>query len=164
MSIYQVCKNEKKRFPEKINEQKPDDKNEINYKEEEEENKDNFEYIKSEFEKSKRNSLIKRKNKQKLSFYNKKTNFFTRNEEKKETKKQKLEKKKNLLDELYEFNENETAEDHIILDEVDKISIESELKEKLKTNMKQAFTLLQKEPKKKDDYIKLNICKKRRIK
>ena len=160
-NIIDDSKNEKKQFPEDINEQKPDDKNEINYKEEEEENKDNFEYIKSEFEKSKRNSLIKRKNKQKLSFYNKKTNFFTRKEEKKETKKQKLQKKKNLLDELYEFNENETAEDHIILDEIDKISIESELKEKLKTNMKQAFTLLQKEPKKKDDYIKLNICKKR---
>ena len=81
-NIIDDSKNEKKQFPEDINEQKPDDKNEINYKEEEEENKDNFEYIKSEFEKSKRNSLIKRKSKQKLSFYNKKSNFLTKKEEK----------------------------------------------------------------------------------
>ena len=153
-------KNEKNQLPEDIDQQNAEE--EINYMDEgEEEKKDNFEYIKSEFEKSKRNSLIKRKSRQKLSFYHQKSNFLTKKEEQKDTKEEKFKNKKNLLDELYEFNENETIEDNLILDEIDKISMESELKEKLKIIMKQAFTLLQKEPKRKNDYIKLNICKKR---
>ena len=66
-----------------------------------------------------------------------------------------------LLDELYDFKEYDIVNDSLILNEVNQIQIETDLKSKLIENMKQILILIKKDPKKREDYIKLIICKKR---
>ena len=118
-------------------------------------------YSNSRFKKQKSNTLIKRNDKFRFSHFQKNKNFLEKEEENKEIKPE-IEniEQLDLLDKLYDFKKFQIDE-LLILDEFDKITIEEDLKIKLKENMKQIISLIKKDHKIKDDYVKLFLCKKR---
>ena len=128
---------------------------------EDEEEDDNYDYSNRENITDKDRTLIRRNSKLKHSYlFNKNINI---NEEDKKAKKIKRKKKivEEVLDKLYEFKDYKLVDDHLILDDLDKIHIEKDLKIKLKENMKQVIILIKKEKKTKYDYMRLHICQKR---
>ena len=138
-----------------------------------EEKNNEFEYIKFDEKSERKKTFIKRSDKLKFSNLfskNRNKNFMIekKEDESKEIKSPQKSPKKDrdrdnmkLLDELYDFKEYDIVNDSLILNEVNKIQIEADLKSKLIENMKQILILIKKDPKKREDYIKLIICKKR---
>ena len=119
-------------------------------------------YSNSRFKKQKSNTLIKRNDKFRFSHFQKNKNFLEKEEEENKEIKPEIEniEQLDLLDKLYDFKKFQIDE-LLILDEFDKITIEEDLKIKLKENMKQIISLIKKDHKTKDDYVKLFFCKKR---
>ena len=135
--------------------------NEKNDKIEEIENdiKENSDYYETHVGRHRSKTLINRNKKFKFSS----VNYSDKNEEKNEEIEQKQSKKDKLylLDELYGFKEYKIEDDSLMLGEFDKINLDGDLKEKLIENMKQVMILIKKEPKSRNDYIKLHHCQKR---
>ena len=125
--------------------------------------KENSDYYEARVERQRSKTLIKRNKKFKFSSIQKSQNFVEKNEEENEEIEIKSPKKDKLylLDELYGFKEYKIEDDSLMMGEFDKINLEGDLKEKLIENMKQVMILIKKEPKSRNDYIKLHHCQKR---
>ena len=159
----EVPKNEENIENEDIEEEKEEEKDIYEDNIDDNIDYDNSDYINSSRKKDKSKTLINRNRKLKFSnIFNKNLKTNEEEDEKAEVEpiieKNKIEE---ILDDFYEFKDYKIANDYIILDEFDKINIDSQLRIKLKENMKQLLTLIKKNPKTKYEYIKLHLCQKR---
>ena len=119
-------------------------------------------YSKSPFERQKSKTLIKKTKRKRLNTMKKKTHRLKNEEENKKIMEELDNNEEiNSLDKFYDFKNYKIVDEFLIKNEIDKIKMEDDLKEKLIENMKHVFTLIKKEKKTKNDYIRLYLCQKR---
>ena len=108
------------------------------------------------------NNLLKEGKKKKN--IKKKGNFKNFNEKRKSEKEDFKEKDDiELYDKICGFNINDKWDDLLIINEFKKIDMNEELKLKLLENRRHVYIILNKNPKIKEDYHQLNLCRKRVI-